>query len=284
MRFAFKTQLQTMPWADLASFWKRADQIELFDTGWVNDHLYNPSFPEQAETSHSFEAFTAVASLATITRRVRIGTLVANNLFRHPAVLARMAVTVDHISGGRFELGMGAGWHEREHADHGIDLMRPGRRLDAFDEACTIVRDLLRGETVTHAGEHYQLDQARLVPRPVQDHLPLTIGGSGEKRTLRIVAEHADHWNFGSVHDGDNFTHKCEVLQQHCQTIGRDYSAISKSIQVWVPEETDQLVEAVLQAKEWGADQAILYFPPNLWDRLEEYAAALDEVPELEVP
>ncbi len=282
MKFAFKTSLQTMTWADLANFWQRADQIELFETGWVNDHLYNPSFPDNSDTSHSYEAFTALASLATVTKRIRIGTLVANNLFRHPAVLARMAVTIDHISGGRFELGLGAGWHEREHADHGIDLMRPGRRLDAFDEACTIIRSLLAGETVTHGGEHYQLDQARLVPRPMQDKMPLTIGGSGEKRMLRIVAEHADHWNFGSVHDTDNFTHKCEVLQQHCQDVGRDYSEITKSIQLWVPQESEQLVEDVTRAKALGADQVILYFEPDTWHKLKDYAAAISNAAELE--
>ncbi len=282
MKFAFKTSLQTMTWTDLADFWQRADQIDLFETGWVNDHLYNPSFPDDSDTSHSYEAFTALASLATITKRIRIGTLVANNLFRHPAVLARMAVTLDHISGGRFELGIGAGWHEREHADHGIDLMQPGRRLDAFDEACSIIRSLLDGETVSHAGEHYQLDQARLVPRPVQDKMPLTIGGSGEKRMLRIVAEHADHWNFGSVHDTDNFTHKCEVLKQHCHAVGRDYSEITKSIQLWVPQEVEQLVEAVTRAKDLGADRAILYFEPDTWHKLDEYAAALATAPKLE--
>ncbi len=109
MKFAFKTSLQTMSWTELADFWQQADQIDLFETGWVNDHLYNPSFPDNSDTSHSYEAFTALASLATITKRIRIGTLVANNLFRHPAVLARMAVTLDHISSGRFELGVGAG-------------------------------------------------------------------------------------------------------------------------------------------------------------------------------
>ncbi len=160
--------------------------------------------------------------------------------------------------------------------------MRPGRRLDAFDEACSIIRSLLGGETVSYSGEHYQLDQARLVPGPVQERMPLTIGGSGEKRTLRIVAEHADHWNFGSVHDTDNFTHKCEVLQQHCQDVGRDYSEITKSIQLWVPDGVNQLVGAVTRAKDLGADQAILYFEPNTWHKLDDYAAALAAVPELE--
>ncbi len=282
MKFAFKTSLQTMTWADLADFWQRADQIELFETGWVNDHLYNPSFPADSDSSHSYEAFTALASLATITKRIRIGTLVANNLFRHPALLARMAVTIDHISGGRFELGLGAGWHEREHADHGIDLMRPGHRLDAFDEACTIIGSLLAGETVTHEGEHYQLDQARLVPSPVQDHMPLTIGGSGEKRMLRIVAKHADHWNFGSIHDTDNFVHKCQVLRQHCQAVGRDYDEITKSIQLWVPQEIEELIEAVGRSNEMGADQVILYFEPDTWPKLENYATALAATPELQ--
>ena len=284
MRIGCKTSLQpatstdlieTLSWSDVVDFWKRADAIDAIESGWVNDHLYHPYFPDDSTTSHSFEAFTALASLATSTNRIRIGALVAGNLFRHPAVLARMAVTIDHISGGRFELGMGAGWHEREHGDHGIELMAPGRRLDAFAESCRIVRSLLGGEILTMTGDHYSLDQARLEPRPVQNHLPLTIGGSGEKRMLRIVAQYADHWNFGSIHDVDDFVHKCEVLQSHCDAVGRDYREITKSIQLWVPAEAEALVASVSHAKEMGADMVILYFEQAHWHLLEPGIDAL---------
>lgn len=277
MEFGFKTSLQTMEWSALAQFWQRADQVELFTSGWVNDHLYNPYFPDGSDDSHSYEAFTALASLATITDRVRIGTLVAGNLFRSPAVLARMAVTIDHISGGRMELGLGAGWHEREHSDHGIELMRPGRRLDALDESCSIITQLFAGETVTVDGEHYQLDQARLVPGPQQAKLPLTIGGSGEKRTLRIVAKYADHWNFGSLSDGDNYTHKCQVLRDHCQAVGRDYDEITRSVQVWVPEDLGALTAQLTEFRDRGAQRAILYFEQDLWGRLDEVVAAVQK-------
>lgn len=275
MRFGFKTSLQETDWETLSSVWVRADAIDLFESGWVNDHLYNPYFPATSDSSHSYEAFTALASLATVTSRLRIGTLVSANLFRHPALLARMAVTIDHISDGRFELGLGAGWHEREHGDHGIDLMAPGARLDALSESLAAVRGLLDGEILSMQGSHVQLDQARLRPRPVQERMPITIGGSGEKRTLRIVAEHADHWNFGSMHDVDNFEHKCGVLRAHCEAVGRDCDDITKSIQMWVPEDLGKLVDDVAKASASGADKLILFFENDRWNQLEPAAEAL---------
>jgi alkanesulfonate monooxygenase SsuD/methylene tetrahydromethanopterin reductase-like flavin-dependent oxidoreductase (luciferase family) len=200
--------------------------------------------------------------------------LVLGNLLRHPAVVARMAVTLDHISGGRFELGVGAGWHEREHADHGIDLMRPRERLDAFKEACVILDGLLSGDTVTLDGEYYQLDQARLEPRPLAGSMPLTIGGSGEKRTLRIVAEHAAHWNFDGL-ELDDYPRKRRILLEHCVAVGRDYEDIRQTVQLWVSPDIDDLVERTKRSLSDGADGVIFYFAKDTLDLLQPVHAGL---------
>ena len=270
----FKTTLQHIAWADLAKFWVEADGLGIFDTGWVNDHLYSPAFPDRAESSHSFDPFTSLAALAAMTQHVRLGTLVLGSLLRHPAVVARMAVTLDHISGGRFELGVGAGWHEREHADHGIDLMRPRERLDAFKEACVILDGLLSGDTVTLDGEYYQLDQARLEPRPLAGSMPLTIGGSGEKRTLRIVAEHAAHWNFDGL-ELDDYPRKRRILLEHCVAVGRDYEDIRQTVQLWVSPDIDDLVERTKRSLSDGADGVIFYFAKDTLDLLQPVHAGL---------
>jgi alkanesulfonate monooxygenase SsuD/methylene tetrahydromethanopterin reductase-like flavin-dependent oxidoreductase (luciferase family)/GNAT superfamily N-acetyltransferase len=275
-RLDFKTTLQQMSFRQLAGFWEQAEALGIFGTGWVNDHLYDPSFPDRSDSSHSYDAFTSLAALAASTTTLRLGTLVAGNLFRHPAVVARMAATIDQLSGGRFDLGVGAGWHEREHSDHGIELMRPGKRLDAFKEACVILDGLLSGEIVDFDGDYYQLDQARLVPGPVSGSMPLTIGGSGEKRTLRIVAEHAAHWNY----DGgglDAYQRKLEALRGHCEKVGRDIDDIHKSIQVWVPDDHGELVETIHRSRSEGADGVILYFAHNNLGKLDAVAEALKD-------
>jgi alkanesulfonate monooxygenase SsuD/methylene tetrahydromethanopterin reductase-like flavin-dependent oxidoreductase (luciferase family) len=149
--------------------------------------------------------------------------------YRHPAVVANIAATIDHVSGGRLELGMGAAWYELEHDQYGIPFPRIGVRMDMLDEACRILRSLWTQETTTFEGKHFRLEDARMEPKPLQDHLPLVIGGSGERRTLRIVAEHADIWNtfYGDI---DEYRHKLEVLAGHCADVGRDPAAVRKSL------------------------------------------------------
>ena len=155
--------------------------------------------------------------------------LVLGVTYRHPAVVAKMAATIDHVSGGRLELGMGAAWFELEHDQYGIPFPRIGVRMDMLDEACRIMRSLWTQETTTFDGKHFQLKDARLEPKPVQNHLPLVIGGAGERRTLRIVAEHADIWNtfYGDV---DEYRYKLNVLARHCGDVGRDPTDVRKSL------------------------------------------------------
>jgi alkanesulfonate monooxygenase SsuD/methylene tetrahydromethanopterin reductase-like flavin-dependent oxidoreductase (luciferase family) len=155
--------------------------------------------------------------------------LVTSVTYRHPAVLANIVATLDHIAGGRLEYGIGAGWYELEHDQYGIPFPRIGERMDMLDETCRNLRSMWTQETTTFEGEHWQLKDAWCNPKPVQDHLPLVIGGSGEKRTLRIVAEHADIWNT-FLSTTEEFEHKMEVLAGHCADVGRDPADIRVSM------------------------------------------------------
>jgi F420-dependent oxidoreductase-like protein len=279
VRVSFKTGIQSGRIDDIIAVWRRADEIDRFAGGWVNDHLYNPSFPGRSDDSSAFEAFTLLGALARETTRVRLGTLVVGNLFRHPALVARAAMTLDHLSGGRFELGLGAGWHEREHGDHGIELLAPGRRIDAFEEALEIILSLLRLGEVTALGEHYRVDGALLEPRPLH-HIPIVIGGSGERRTLRAVAKYADHWNFGSAEPDDVLAHKVDVLRRHCGDVGRDVSEIEISAQVFVRDRNDvsDLTERARRLEDAGAQHLIVALvepDTGLLERIAEAAARL---------
>jgi alkanesulfonate monooxygenase SsuD/methylene tetrahydromethanopterin reductase-like flavin-dependent oxidoreductase (luciferase family) len=167
--------------------------------------------------------------MAAQTERIRCGMLVTSVTYRHPAVLANIVATLDHIAGGRLEYGIGAGWNALEHDQYGIPFPRIGERMDMLDETCRILRSMWTQETTTFEGEHWQLKDAWCNPQPVQAHLPLVIGGAGEKRTLRIVAEHADIWNtfLGTT---DELEHKLDVLAGHCADVGRDPADIRVSL------------------------------------------------------
>lgn len=225
MRFGVHSGPQNTTFDDYRSLWLRSEELG-FD--WVSafDH-FRPIMSDP--TGPQFEGLTTLAAMAERTSRVRCGMLVLGVTYRHPAVVANMAATIDHISGGRLELGMGAAWFELEHEQYGIPFPRIGVRMDMLDEACHILRSLWTRETTTFEGRHYQLEDARLEPKPVQEHLPLVIGGSGERRTLRIVAEHADIWN-GFYSDLDEYRHKLEVLARHCADVGRDPADVRKSL------------------------------------------------------
>jgi len=222
-----------------------------------------------------------LAALAQATGRRRLGTLVTGSHYRHPAVLANMAATLDIISGGRLELGIGTGWNEQESDAYGIELGSPGQRSDRFEEACQVLTALLSPqETTTFKGRHYQLTHARCDPKPVQQpHPPICIGGNGEKRTLRTAARFAQHWNFGGGTPGQ-FSRARDVLFQHCADAGRDQAEILLSSQVRFtgdPAETAAVVAAFGAA---GAGLAIVYLPPPHTPAvLEPLASALSELP-----
>ena len=187
MRFAFKTSPQNTTWHDMLAVWQAADDIDVFESGWTFDHFY-PIFSDS--TGPCLEGWTTLTALAQATKRLRVGVLVTGIHYRHPAVLANMAAALDIVSGGRLELGIGAGWNEEESGAYGIELGTIKERFDRFEEACEVLTSLLTKETTTFDGKYYQLKDARNEPKgPQQPHPPICIGGSGEKRTLPLTAQ-----------------------------------------------------------------------------------------------
>ncbi len=195
-----------------------------WDGFWYADHF----MPNSDDTSgpHN-EAWTTLSAIGAVVPRIRIGTLVCGNTYRHPAVLAKMAATLDQITEGRVVLGLGAAWQENEHRAYGIPFYTLGDRLNRLNEACQVIKGLFENERTTFHGKYYQLEDAPLVPKPVQDRLPLFIGGGGEKVTLRLTAQWADEWNVWG--DVATLVHKMSVLDGHCADVGRDPGSIQRS-------------------------------------------------------
>ena len=193
--------------------------------GW---HLLADHFlPDEDELIPVHECWITMAALARDVPRVRLGSLVTGNPYRHPAVLANMVATLDHLSGGRIVLGLGSGWQKNEHEAYGFEYGTAGYRLRKLNEACQVIKGLFNNDYFDFDGEFYQLKNAPMEPKPKQDNLPLMVGGGGEKVTLRIVAKYADEWNVWG--DVDTLIHKMSVLDQHCEDVGRDPKEIERS-------------------------------------------------------
>ena len=227
VRFGIQTGQQFAAWDEIVRIWQRAEALG-YDTAWTYDHfvavMMDPFDP-------CLEAWSCLAALAVHTQRIRIGALVTGNTYRHPAILAKIATTVDVISHGRLEFGIGAGWYEPEHTMFGLPFGSPGERCRRLDEALTVIRALWSERQATFAGAHYQLRAAIAEPKSVQrPHPPITVAGAGEKRLLPIVARHADAWSgFGSP---EVFRRKIEILRRCCDAEQRDCAAIEKGVLV----------------------------------------------------
>ena len=219
---------QAASWPEMIDAATRVDDLG-YDHLWTWDHLYaifgDPYQP-------IFEGWSTLAAWAVATKRTRLGLLVGANTLRNPGLVAKNAATLDHISNGRAILGIGGAWMEPEHLAHGIDFGSGfGQRLDWLDESVGAMRALLDGKTVSSApGGRYAFDGLRHHPVPVQAHLPIMIGGSGEKKTLRTVASYADMWN--AMGTPEFLAHKVEVLRGHCDAVGRDISEIEFTVGV----------------------------------------------------
>ena len=230
LRIGFQVWGSGVGWGDLMA---AAEAIEAhgLDSCFANDHVVpvvgtsDGVAPDAA--GPIFEAMATIGGWAARTSRIRLGCLVSAAGYRNPGLLARQVVTLDHASGGRMTLGIGAGWHVRDHAMYGWDLLPVAERLDRLEEQARALRDLLDGKRVTMHGRWVRFDDAVLDPPPLQPHLPLLIGGSGERRTLRIVARHADTWN--GEGDVATFARKNAVLDAHCVAVGRDPRAIRRT-------------------------------------------------------
>jgi F420-dependent oxidoreductase-like protein len=219
VRFGLVTAQEHTTWEVLARLWEAADEVDLWESAWTGDHFYpflgDPHGP-------CLEGWVTLTALAARTQRLRLGVLVSGMPHRHPAVLAKMAATLDIVARGRLLLGMGAAWNEQECGAYGIELGDVRTRLDRFEEGVEVVARLLRDETTTFDGDYYHLDEARCSPKPIQrPSPPITIGGTGERRTARIVARWADHWDLGFTPPAD-VPRKVAALAEHCDAIGRN--------------------------------------------------------------
>jgi F420-dependent oxidoreductase-like protein len=234
--FAVKTPPQHGTWNAFLDVWRAADEIEVFESAWTMDHFYPLTPP--LDGTH-LESWTMLAALAQATKRLRLGCMVNGMHYRHPAVTANAAVTVDHISGGRFSLGLGAGWFEPESNAYGIPLGSLKERHDRFDEGVEIIVSLLANERTTFRGRYYTLSDARCEPKPLQRPLPIVIGGKGPKRTLRTVARFAHHWDMTMPQTPENWKRLSDVLDEHCRAVGRDPSEIRRSVHLMWPADAD---------------------------------------------
>ena len=277
MRFAIKTAPQHTTYEAMLDVWRVADDIDLYESAWTFDH-FEPIFSDR--TGPCLEGWITLAALAQATTRLRVGVLVTGMPYRHPSVLANMAATLDVISNGRLELGVGAGWNTDEATALGIDLPPLKERFDRFDDGLEVLIKLLSEEVADHDGPYFTLRQARCEPKPVQrPHPPIVIGGSGPNRTLRAVARHADHWNHAGASPED-WQRSLEVLHKRCAEIGRDPSEIMTSTHVRI--DWSDPPAAVAECARWaevGLDLAILYLPtPHTPEGLEPVAEALREL------
>ncbi|MBA3415878.1 MAG: TIGR03560 family F420-dependent LLM class oxidoreductase [Chloroflexia bacterium] len=260
LSFGVKTAQQRTTYEEILAVWQAADATPAFEHAWLFDHFA----PIHGEVDGPcLEGWTTLTALATQTSRLRLGLMVVGNTYRHPAVLAKTAATVDVISGGRLDLGLGAGWNVYEHESMGIPLYPPGERIRRFGEACELIKLLYTQPTVDYDGRYYQLKEARCEPKPVQKPWPpFVLGGGGEKLTLRIVAEHADVWNFAGG-TAEEFTRKVGILREHCAAVGRDPAEITLSMQLRLDyADLPGAVQTLQQFVDAGATHLVLYLPP----------------------
>jgi len=260
LSFGVKTAPQWTTYEDMLAIWQAADEEPLLEHAWLFDHFY-PLTPDMS--GPCLEGWSVLSAFAAVTKRIRLGLMVTGNTYRHPAVLANIAATVDVISKGRLDFGLGAGWNEYEHTAYGIPLYAVGERLRRLDEACEVIKRLWTEKQANFEGRYYQIKDAYCEPKPVQQpYPPFVIGGGGEKVTLRIAAKYARVWNMagGSAED---FKRKNAILDEHCAAVGRNPEEIARSIQIVInPDnlaETRQNTQNYIEA---GVNHIVLNIRP----------------------
>jgi F420-dependent oxidoreductase-like protein len=273
MRFSYWSTAGD-PWDELVGTATHLEQTG-WDGFWIGDHFMPPAGgfgdspgDRSGELRDTHEAWTILSGLAALVPRIRIGPLVSGNTYRNPCVLAKIAATVDHISGGRVVLGLGAGWQENEHLAYGINLPPLGERMDRLEEAAAIIKGLYANERTDFKGRHYMVTAAPLAPKPVQSPLPLLIGGGGEKRTLRIVAKYADEWNVWGT--PEIIRHKMEILERHCSEVGRDPAEIQRSSTALLFMTSDRATLDTLRANPPGRP-SLIGTAAEIRDQMAEY-------------
>jgi F420-dependent oxidoreductase-like protein len=273
VQVSFKTPAHNTDWPSLRHMWREADAIPVYQAGWTFDHLY----PWRSDpTGPCLEGWTLLAALAVETRRLRLGAMVTSNVYRHPALLAKMAATLDIVSDGRLELGLGAGGDETEARAFGLALPSMAERIEQLGEACQVFRMLFGQAEASFDGHYYRLRNARCEPKPVQRPAPpVVIGGRGE-RLLRVAARWADGWNFPGG-PPDELRRALDKLRGFCGELGRDASEISVSAQLTVNREPAVVADAGAELIAAGADHLVLVFePPFRPGRLAAVADAID--------
>jgi len=274
MRFNAQAWSQATDWPGLRDVALAAEQA-----GWDGvstwDHLMAIQGPWRQPI---FEGWSVLAAWAALTDRIRISLMVGANTFRNPGLTAKLATTLDHISNGRATLAIGGAWFEREHEAHGIDFgASVGERLDRFDEAVMLIRQLLDGQTIDHVGRFYTFKDAVQAPSPVQAHLPILIGGSGPRKTLRTVATYADAWNTNGTPEA--FAANDAILTAHCSAVGRDPGLIERTVSFHVlvrddPADAQRALEGQLAHNgipDLGGAPTLLGPPALIADHLRPY-------------
>ncbi len=270
MRFSFWPN-PSQPFTEVLELARHVEATG-WDGIWYADHF----MPNAEDTAPPFpEAWTTLAALGATVPRLRIGTLVTGNTYRHPAVLAKMAATLDHITDGRVVLGLGSGWQENEHVQYGIEFYTVKERLDRLAEACQVIKALFSETAASFEGRHYTLKAATLEPKPVQTPLPLLIGGGGERMTLKITAQYADEWNVWG--DPAVLRHKMAILDRHCGDVDRNPKDIQRSAVALLFMSEDQAYLEGVRNNDSGRP-SVIGTPAEVKDVMSEYAeAGVDE-------
>ncbi len=270
MRWGLDVAQHQLTWPEIRDRFRFAEDLG-FESAWVFDH-FRPLYGQKS--GPCLEGWTLLAALAATTSRIRLGTLVTGVTYRHPSILAAEAVTVDHVSGGRLELGLGAAWFEQEHRELGIDFPRAGERLERLEEAVEVIRLLMTTDRASFDGRHYQLRGASFNPKPLQKpHPPIWIGGGGE-RTMRVVARYADVWHgFGSPSE---LARKWEAVERHAAAAGRDPTPIVRSTSLSISERWDEVRRRADALQRAGIEYLVVSWPSEGPGRVEEF---FQEVP-----
>ena len=260
MRIGFKTSQTNVDWPTLRATWELGDELDVFDSGWIFDHFVALG----ADGGGSHEGMVLAGALAVLTKRLQFGHLVLGNTYRHPAVLANMGATLDHLAPGRFVLGLGAGWHEQEHAMYGMRLPPIGERITMLEGAVRVLKALWQQpDGVTMDAPPYELRDAVCDPPPLtRGGPPIWLGTQGMRRGLRIVAQYADGWN--QTGDPSTFPEKRDALLRHCEAVGRDPGEIEISAQGFLRDgDHAGLLRTAETFVEQGADHVILIMPAS---------------------